>query len=54
MDYRCSDGRCSFEVEHRADSAKVADLQLVDVALSTSLQFIGYTTVFDVEVLKQD
>src|SRR6218665_57066 len=26
VDYRCSDGRCSFEIEHRADSAKVADM----------------------------
>ena len=26
MDYRCSDGRCSFEIEHRADSAKVAEM----------------------------
>ena len=26
MDYRCSDGRCSFETEHRADSSKVADM----------------------------
>ena len=26
MDYRCSDGRCSFEIEHRADYAKVSDM----------------------------
>jgi len=26
VDYRCSDGRCSFELEHRTDSAKVADV----------------------------
>ena len=26
MNYRCSDCRCSFEVEHRADSAKVTDM----------------------------
>ena len=24
--YRCSDGRCSFEIEHRADSSKVTDM----------------------------
>jgi len=26
VDYRCSDGRCSFEIENRADSSKVADM----------------------------
>ena len=26
MNYRCGDCRCSFEVEHRADSTKVADM----------------------------
>jgi len=26
VDYQCSDGRCSFEIEHRANSAKVADM----------------------------
>ena len=26
MDYRYGDGRCSFAIEHRADSAKVADM----------------------------
>lgn len=26
MDYRCSNGRCSFEVKHRSDSAKVMDM----------------------------
>jgi len=26
MYYRCSDGRCSFEIEHRADSSKVAGM----------------------------
>jgi len=25
VDYRYSDGRCSFEIEHKVDSAKVAD-----------------------------
>src|SRR6218665_3033663 len=25
VDYRFGDGRCSFEIEHRANSAKVAD-----------------------------
>jgi len=24
VDYRCSDGRCSFEIEHLTDSSKVA------------------------------
>jgi len=26
VDYRCSDCRCSFEIEHRVNSAKVADM----------------------------
>jgi len=26
VDYRCSDGRCSFEIKHRADSSKIADM----------------------------
>ena len=26
VDYRCSDGRCSFEIEHTADSSKVVDV----------------------------
>src|SRR6218665_3902657 len=26
MDYRCSGGRCSFEIKHRADSSKVTDM----------------------------
>src|SRR6218665_243859 len=26
VNYRCSDGRCSFEIEHRVNSAKVADM----------------------------
>ena len=26
MNYRCGDCRCSFKVEHRADSAKVSDM----------------------------
>ena len=26
MDYRCGDGRCSFEIEHRTDSRKVAGM----------------------------
>ena len=29
MNHRCSDGRCSFEIEHIADSAKVADMHEV-------------------------
>ena len=27
MGYRCSNGRCSFEIENRSDSSKVADFQ---------------------------
>ena len=27
VDNRCSDGRCSFEIEHMANSAKVADMR---------------------------
>ena len=26
MDYRCNVGRCSFEIDHREDSSKVADM----------------------------
>ena len=26
VDYRCSDGRCRIEIEHRADSSKIADV----------------------------
>ena len=27
MDYKCSDGRSSFDLENLADSSKVADMQ---------------------------
>jgi len=27
VDYRCSDGICIFEIEHRTDSSKVADIR---------------------------
>ena len=49
MDYRCSDGGCSFEVEHRANSGKVADVheararKLSDVIRETMVLVKNYT-----------
>ena len=49
MDYRRSDGRCSFEIEHRANSAKVADMhetrarKLSDVtSINVGLYIVSY------------
>jgi len=28
VDNRCSEGKCSFEIEHRANSTKVADTRM--------------------------
>ena len=49
MDYRCSDGGCSFEMEHRANSAKVADVheararELSDVIREAKVLVKNYT-----------
>ena len=51
MGNRCSNGRCSFAIEHRADSAKVADMyaaragKLSDVIRETKVK--NYTYVAD-------
>ena len=53
MDYRCNDNRCSFEIEHRANSAKVADTheararKLSDVIRETKVLVKNYTWVAD-------
>ena len=49
VDYRCSDGRCCFEIEHMANSTKVADMheartrKLSDVIEGTKVMVINYT-----------
>ena len=51
VDYRCSDGtcRCSFEMEHRADSSKVADMhearawKMSNVILEAKILVKNYT-----------
>jgi len=49
MDYRCSIGRCSFKIEHRADSAKVANMhearagKMSDVIRETKVLVKNYT-----------
>ena len=44
MDYRCSDGRCSFDIRHRADSAKVADMHETNAGKPSDV--IGEAKVF--------
>ena len=48
VNYRCSDGRCSFQIEHKADSAKVADMH--EARARKMSDVIGEAKILDIKI----